>query len=210
MDRRDFFVRGALGLGALAIPACAAKHGHAVAAPATGGTATWPDVRALFSLAPDRTHMTGFLLASHPRPVAEAIERHRRAFDADPATYLEDNVGIAEPAVRSAAARYLGADVDDVALTDSTTMGLGIVYGGLVLRENQEILTTTHDHIVTYLSLEHRAARSGTPIRKVALYDDPSRASIDEIASRLAKAITPATRVVAVTWVHSGTGVKLP
>src|SRR5262245_19032048 len=131
MDRRDFFVRGALGLGALAIPACAAKHGPAVAAPAaggsaTGGTATWHEVRALFSLATDRTHMTGFLLASHPRPVAEAIERHRRAFDADPATYLEDNVGIAEPAVRSAAARYLGADVDDIALTDSTTMALGI------------------------------------------------------------------------------------
>jgi selenocysteine lyase/cysteine desulfurase len=33
---------------------------------------------------------------------------------------------------------------------------------------------------------------------------------VDEIVSSLAAAITPATRVVAVTWVHSSTGVKLP
>jgi len=42
------------------------------------------------------------------------------------------------------------------------------------------------------------------------LYDDPSRASADELVGRLIDRITPRTRAVAVTWVHSGTGVKLP
>jgi selenocysteine lyase/cysteine desulfurase len=211
MDRRDFFVRGAIGLGALAIPGCAQQNGRAVAAPArAGGVGSWPEVRALFPLAPDRVHMTGFLLASHPKPVADAIEAHRRGFDEDPVTYLHEHEALAEKATRAAAARYLGGEADDVAMTDSTTMGLGIVYGGLVLRDKQEILTTTHDHIVTHVALEQRAARSTTPIRKVSLYDDPSRTSADEIIGRFEKAITPATRVIAVTWVHSGTGVKLP
>lgn len=154
--------------------------------------------------------MAGFLLASHPRPVAAAIEEHRRGFDENPADYLHLNEYKFESAVREAAARYIGGHADDMAMTDSTTMGLGIAYGGLLLREGQEILTTTHDHLVTHLSLEFRAARTKAVIRKVALYDNPATASVDEIAGRLVKAITPATRIIALTWVHSGTGVKLP
>ena len=154
--------------------------------------------------------MTGFLLASHPFPVADEIERHRRGFDEDPATYLHENEGPAETAIRRAAEKYMGAGIDEVALTDSTTMGLGVIYGGLRLEPGQEILTTEHDHIVTHLSLNYRAARSQAPLKRVALYDDPSKANADEIVARLAKAITPKTRAIAITWVHSGTGVKLP
>jgi isopenicillin-N epimerase len=210
MDRREFFIGGAVGVGAAALAGCGHTNGRTAAPRATGGTDSWPAVRDLFSLARDRIHMTGFLLASHPRPVADAIEAHRRGLDDDPASYLHEHEARAEAATRAAAARYVGGVADDMAMTDSTTMGLGIVYGGLVLREGQEILTTTHDHIVTHIALEHRALRSKTPIRKVSLYDDPARVSVDEVAGKLAKAITPATRVIAVTWVHSGTGVKLP
>lgn len=154
--------------------------------------------------------MTGFLLASHPYPVGDEIELHRRGFDEDPATYLHENEGPAETRIRRAAESYMGAGIDEVALTDSTTMGLGVIYGGLDLKPGQEILTTEHDHIVTHLALNYRAARPQIPIKKVALYDDPAKANADEIVARLAKAITPATRVIAITWVHSGTGVKLP
>ncbi len=212
MDRRDFLVGGAVGAGALAMTRCggASPDASTTAAPAAGPPGSWEAVRGEFDLARDRVHMTGFLLVSHPRVVREAIQRHARAFDHDPATYLEENWGRFERAVRAAATEYLGAGVDEVALTDSTTMGLGVVYGGLHLRPGQEILTTTHDHLVTHLTLELRGKRDGVVPRKVALYDRPEAASADEIASRLAAAITPATRVVALTWVHSGTGVKLP
>ena len=214
MDRRDFLVRGAaLGAGALALKGCAGGGGTPSAATPAGTTSapgSWEAVRDEFDLARDRVHMTGFLLVSHPRVVREAIERHRRAFDEDPATYIHEAMEREERAVRAAATEYLGAGVDEVAMTDSTTMGIGIVYGGLELRPGQEILTTTHDHLVTHLALEWRGKRAGIAPRRVALYDRPEAASADEMAARLAKAITPATRVVALTWVHSGTGVKLP
>ena len=217
--RRNFLLGGAaLGAGALALTRCtgagapAASGGAASAAAGTGAgsLASWTEVRALFPLRADRVHMAGFLLASHPRPVAEAIERHRRGFDEDPEDYLHANEARHEMAVRRAAAAYLGAQPDEVALTDSTTMGLGVMFGGLRLRAGQELLTTTHDHIVTHEALRYQSERTGAPLRKVALYDDPARASADEATDRLARAITPATRIIAVTWVHSGTGVKLP
>lgn len=154
--------------------------------------------------------MATFLLASHPRPVAEAIEAHRRGFDEDPATYWHDRFLTAEPEQRAAAARYLGADPDHIALTGSTTMGLAMIYGGLRLGPDDEILTTPHGHYATLMSLQQRAERDGATVRQVTLYDDPATASVDAIVGALQRAVTDRTRVIAVTWVHSSTGVKLP
>src|SRR5438045_7459478 len=39
------------------------------------GTVDWLAVRELFPLAPDWTHLSSFLFVSHPKPVAEAIDR---------------------------------------------------------------------------------------------------------------------------------------
>jgi isopenicillin-N epimerase len=168
----------------------------------------WQKVRAQFDLSPDWVHLGGFLLASHPRVVREAIDRHRKALDDNPVVYLDDH-SRAEPG-RAAAAAYMGVKPEDIALTDSTTMGLGLLYGGLALRPGDEILTTTHDHYATHESLRLAARRSGAQVRKVALYEKPSAATAAGMAFALAKAIRPETRVVAVTWVHSSTGVKTP
>jgi selenocysteine lyase/cysteine desulfurase len=55
-----------------------------------------------------------------------------------------------------------------------------------------------------------RAERTGASVREVAFYDDPAQTSVDAVVSRMRGAITDRTRVLAVTWVHSSTGVKLP
>jgi selenocysteine lyase/cysteine desulfurase len=112
--------------------------------------------------------------------------------------------------VAEAAGAYLHTKPEQVAFTDSTTMGLGLLYTGLRLGTGGEILTTEHDFYATHESLRLRGLRDGVPVKTVRLYDDPATASVDQIVSRLSAALTPRTRIVAVTWVHSGTGVKLP
>jgi isopenicillin-N epimerase len=59
-------------------------------------------------------------------------------------------------------------------------------------------------------SIRLAAGRAGATVRKIALYDESAAAAEDEIVDRLRRALGPQTRVVGVTWVHSGTGVKLP
>jgi isopenicillin-N epimerase len=217
MRRREFLVGAGAGLSSAGLlSGCGAANGAsppngaAPAAAAHSGPWTWEAVRSQFSVDPDLVHMTSFFLCSHPKPVRDAVEQHRRGLDDNPVHYLEDNVARFEKALRRAAADYFEADADDFAITNSTTMGLGLVYGGLKLREGQEILTTTHDHIVTHLALQHRAERTGAAMRKISLYRESATATVDEILGNLKTAITPKTRVVAVTWVHSGSGVKLP
>jgi selenocysteine lyase/cysteine desulfurase len=163
-------------------------------------------VRAQFALSRDRIHLTSFLLAAHPRSVRDAIDRHRRRLDANPVEYLHANEGRLTGETRAAGGRFLGVPPSEVALTDSTTMGLGLLYTRLALRPQDEVLTTEHDFYAT-----HEALRlSGARVRRVTLYDDPRRATVDEIVARLRRAVTGRTRVVALTWVHSSTGVKLP
>jgi len=211
VERRDFLLGGiAVGAGALTLTRCGGAPVPVEPAADPPPAAGWPAIRGEFALDPGLVHMAGFFIASHPRAVRDAIEAHRRGLDANPYRYIEDNVARLETETRRAASSYLGVQPDELAMTDSTTMGLGTFYGGLVLREGHELLTTTHDHIVTHLALEQRATRGGHAVRKVALYDDPARADATQIAERLAAAITAKTRIVAVTWVHSGTGVKLP
>ena len=181
----------------------AASEGSSVAS-------DWQAVRDQFRVSPDLIHLAGFFLASHPTPVREAIERHRAGLDADPIGYWFAHEKKQEAAVLQAAAGYLGVAHTDIALTDSTTMGLGLLYGSLTLTQGQEILTTIHDHYSTDMSLRLRAERTGATVRRIALYDDLRHISREKLVETLAKAVRPQTRVVAVTWVHSSTGLKLP
>jgi selenocysteine lyase/cysteine desulfurase len=200
LTRSGLLSRAGLAVGAAAF----VRAESAEAAPLDASD--WRSVRAQFSLDPRFHHLAGFLLAPHPRSVREAIARYRRGLDANPSEYLHAHQGDLEARVRGAAADYLGASPGQIALTDSTTMGLGLLYGGLRLRPGDEILTTEHDFYATHEALRLR----GGSVRRIRLYDRLDRVSVDEIVGSIRRAITPRTRVVAVTWVHSSTGLKLP
>src|SRR3569832_2011135 len=92
IDRRKFLTR-ALSTGALTT---VAGSRLALGAPSTAAVpaaksasdlSTWAGVRAEFLLSREYNHMALMLLASHPRPVREAIHRHRRGLDENPVAY---------------------------------------------------------------------------------------------------------------------------
>jgi selenocysteine lyase/cysteine desulfurase len=170
----------------------------------------WSYVRDQFELSRDHIHLSSFFLASHPRPVREAIEKHRHAIDENPLLYVEHGFAEMPAAVARAAAEYLGGQPNEVGLTNSTTMGLAFVYQGLPLKAGQEILTTTHDHYVHSELTRMVAERSGATVRKISLYDRSTPITEEAIVRRIRNGVSAKTRVVGITWVHSGSGVKLP
>jgi selenocysteine lyase/cysteine desulfurase len=154
--------------------------------------------------------MSAMLLSSHPKPVRDAIDAHRSGLDTDPVTYLRQHGRHLQDAARGAAGRYLGVDGSAIALTDSTTMGVGLVYNGLRLTPEQEILSTEQDYYITHEAIRLAGQRTGARVRKISLYEDLRGATADQLIDRILDAIAPATRVLALTWVHSSTGLKLP
>ncbi|MBH0177432.1 MAG: aminotransferase class V-fold PLP-dependent enzyme [Nitrospira sp.] len=209
IGRRGFLVRTGLALSAT-VWASAYPRAFADQQPPLRPFESWDQVRAQFPLSPQLIHLAGFFLSSHPTAVRNAIERHRAGLDANPIGYWFEQEEKQEARVLQAAADYLGASPTDIALTDSTTMGLGLLYGGLQLRTGQEILTTTHDHYSTETSLRLRAERTGATVRQIPLYQSLKTVSREKLVESLRIGITSATRIVAVTWVHSSTGLKLP
>jgi selenocysteine lyase/cysteine desulfurase len=169
----------------------------------------WEEVRRQFDLDWNYVHMACFYLASHPKPVRQAIEKHRRGLDENPVRY-SDKTGLFTKRVRRAAASYLNTDYSQIALTDSTTMGLGLLYAGIKVKENQEILTTEHEYYSTLESLNLRSLRTGAAFRKIRLHNGSYKTSVDEIVDNIYRSINPTTRVIALTWVHSSTGLKIP
>lgn len=173
----------------------------------------WADVRAQFDLAPEWVQLgTAQFLASHPREVRAAIARHRRELDRDPVGYIEAHEYEFMQRVRKAAVEYLGgSDANEVALTDSSTQGLGLLYSGLPLGPGQEVLTTDHEHYSQREALRGAAERSGCTVKVARLYPGSAAETDDaKLVATLFRHLSPRTRLVAITWVHSDTGLKFP
>jgi selenocysteine lyase/cysteine desulfurase len=209
MDRlttRRSLVAGGAVAGASALGYIAGREGEG----GEDGTASDAGRDSLFELDPRYVNLTTFVLAGHPRPVREAIERHRAKLDENTALYLREKEVELEEASRSALAVYLGVKAGEVALTDSTTMGVALVYARLRLDPGDEVVTSEHDFYATHEALRLRERLDGVTVRRVRLYDDPESASVDRIVSAVSRALGPRTRALALTWVHSSSGVKLP
>lgn len=212
-DRRTFLKQA--GLFAASLPLAAGLPNVASAAPLAPPLPRdkWAQLRQLFDQDPDYLHFSNFLVTSHPKPVRDAIDMHRAALDKNPGLAMDWDMGGTEQReeeVRVWAGRYLKADARQIALTGSTTQGLAMIYGGVQVRPDQEILTTVHEHYATHTILDLRQERDGTRVRKIQLFKDPQTLSRQEILDNIDQAIKPHTRVLGMTWVHSGSGVKLP
>lgn len=193
MDRRDFLA----GAGLLAVAPTASSAARGV---------DWGAVRREFRLDPALTNLGLFYLASNPREVRDAVEEFRRRLDSNSHDLMPEEAR--EVAV--ALGQYVGGAADDIAFVPNTTIGLSIVYGGLKLRAGQELLLNDQDHAWHQQAARLAAGRVGANVRVGTLFENPAKATEDEIATRLRNSITPRTRAVGITWVQSSTGVRMP
>jgi L-cysteine/cystine lyase len=94
---------------------------------------------------------------------------------------------------RAALARTVAAPPEQVALTSSTTQGIGLAVAGIDWSAGDEVITTTEEHQGLLSPLDVVARRHGVVVRAV-----PSQA--------IESAIGPSTRMVAVSHVLWTTG----
>ena len=98
VTRKELLAGGA----ALALAGCGGEDGRVPAARRPAPSPSTPALR----------HFDAFLFAPHPKPVREAIERHRRGLDAGAADYLHAHEAELDEAVARRRA-YLGVHAGD-------------------------------------------------------------------------------------------------
>ncbi|MEV0441274.1 aminotransferase class V-fold PLP-dependent enzyme [Streptomyces spectabilis] len=219
MDRRSMLA-GAVGSAAVAAWGGGIAEAAETAAADTrrllgpDGRPDWGAVRAQFRLDPDWVHLATFYLASLPRAVRAAVDHLARQLDADP-MLVPTRLSLPDgptgwDRVRGSLAAYMGGEADHIALTASTTIGLGVVYNGVRVRPGQEFLLSEDDHPVHQAAARLAADKHGARVRLASWFADSARATTEEVVSAVRSRIRPTTRVLGITWVQSRTGVRMP
>ena len=106
---------------------------------------------------------------------------------------------------RESIARLLNADVQEVVLTHSTGEGMNIVSYGFNWREDDEVITTNHEHLNALGPLYQIRDRYGVDIRFVDLGPQAERPVLQAIA----ELVTPRTRLIAISHITWTTGAAL-
>lgn len=109
--------------------------------------------------------------------------------------------------LRQAFADLVKASVEEIALTHHTTDGMNIVAHGLSWQSGDEIITTNLEHPGGLLPLYVLRQRFGVIVKVIDL---PAHISPAEVVTRLEAAITPRTRLLAMSHVAWNTGMRMP
>lgn len=141
-----------------------------------------------------------------PLPVLEEVERWLRFQNQGPALpHIAERMGQMLEDVRAHVARSLGADNDEIALTENTTYGINIVANGIAWRPSDRVVLSSEEHPGNRIPWFNHVARDGIECAFFRASPEPTRV-VQEVAALL----DDRTRVLAVSHVSRYTGIRLP
>jgi cysteine desulfurase/selenocysteine lyase len=136
-----------------------------------------------------------------PRRIADAMRNSIERASSDARQYDLELAHIAE--TRKAAARFIGAQLDEISFTGPTSSGLNAIAGGLDWTDGDEVICYLDDYpanVYPWLALERRG------VRAVLL----ETARIGEITPKLVEqALTERTRLVALASANFCSGYRI-
>ena len=215
MLRREFVKRMPAGFGSLPVLSGLLQSVEdrlarleADLASTPGLAAFWSRVQREFLLAPGLTHLNCGSLGATPTVALDALVDAMRQVEENPAFRTFGWGGQAMDTVREQAAAFLGAGVDEVAITRNTTEGMNAVAQGIDLAPGDQVLTTSHEHGGGMTCWQYLRRHKGVEL----VYADLPRKvqSADEIVELVSARITPRTRVCSLSHVDTITGLRMP
>jgi isopenicillin-N epimerase len=158
---------------------------------------------------------TGTLGAS-PREVVDALTQGIEQLERDLAAWPYEQAD-GEPLTgyqelreaRRVVGAFVHASPDEIALVQNATMGMNFLANGLDLEPGDEVLSTDHEHGGGISPWRLLAKRRGVVVRELPL-DAVLDRGPEGIVEQFARAMTPRTRVLMVSHITSGLGVRLP
>jgi selenocysteine lyase/cysteine desulfurase len=109
---------------------------------------------------------------------------------------------------RGIAARFLGCDISEMLITNSTTGGMNAIAQGLRLKAGDRILTTDQEHGGGLLCWNYFAKYYGVIVDKINI--PPGENDAELILKRVKDNLNKKTKVISVSHVFSSTGLRMP
>lgn len=154
-------------------------------------------------------------LGAMPKPVLDAFVNSTVALEQNITSY--DYLADPEPPLTGYAkfenvlaevAAFVGAEPDEIALTQNATMGMNFAAHGIALAKGDEIVLSNQEHPGGIGPWKLQAERRGVIVKEIDLL--PIKDDAEKIVAAFAAAMGPRTRVVMACHLTSLLGIRLP
>ena len=162
-----------------------------------------------FLLTDGLTYLNTGTIGPSRRATIDATQRAWAALEANPVAHYGQLAGRSmREDTRTVAAKFLGCDLDELALTGSTTAGMNAIAQGLRLGAGDRVLLTDHEHSGGLHCWQYLARHHGVELDVVPIPRTEHRATV--IVDAIARGIRERTRVISLSHVFSSTGLRMP
>jgi isopenicillin-N epimerase len=208
IGRRRFLQRAGHVALLPAVASSLAQFATASAVVPAGGDEYWHMVRRQFAFRDDKVPMNAANLCPSPRIVAEQVSELTRDIDIDCSFQNRSKFADLLESSRRKVAQHLCVSADEIALVRNTSEANNTINNGLALKAGDEIVIWDQNHPTNNVAWDVRAARFDLRVRRVATPDKAADAG--QLVQVFLDAVTPRTRVLALTHVSNVTGQRLP
>ena len=197
-------IGGAAAVGALPAPLSAMSALALNSAAPARGLAAAGD----FMLEPGLHYLQTGSMGPTPRPVMQRTIAYWQELERNPTKYGYGDHEKGLEVVRSKAAALIGCTTAEIVLTTSTSDGMNRVAQGLSLNAGDHVLTTDQEHPGGRACWDYLVRTRGVVLDVVPIV--PGEHDASAIVARMARAITPQTRVISFSHILSSTGLRMP
>lgn len=159
----------------------------------------WSLVREQFPLTRDRAYFNTGGLGASPYRVIDAVKQKLDELEAVSETGRSQELW---STIKDKAAQMFGAEPSEIAFTRNATEGMNIVANGLPLRQGDEVVLTTHEHVGGTLCWLNRQRRDGIIVKTF----EPDTARAEGNLEQIERVITSKTRAISISHVTCTTG----
>src|SRR5438093_722251 len=168
----------------------------------------WREIQQAFTLDRSLINLNNGGVSPSPRIVQEAMRRYLELSNEAPVYTMWQLLEPQIESVRRRLASSFGCDPEEMAITRNASEALEICILGLDLKPGDEVLTTNQDYPRMLTTWRQRERRDGIVLKTISFPVPP--ASMDDLADRFRKAITPKTQVILVCHITNLTGQIFP
>ncbi|MDP9050299.1 MAG: aminotransferase class V-fold PLP-dependent enzyme, partial [Acidobacteriota bacterium] len=161
-----------------------------------------------FSFVPGLIYLQTGSLGPSPRPVMERTIAAWKELELDPVFFAYFQHEREMDVVRAKAAAFIRCKTVELVLTRCTTDGMNWVAQGLTLKPGDRVLTTDQEHPGGRSCWDYSVRRYGIALDVVAI--SPGENDAQAIVDRVAKKMTPRTRVLSFSHILTSTGLRMP